>query len=71
VAYTDADLTARITALETALDRHERIVQFADRSVTYNSTSEIIAKIDYFKKQLAQLRQRPRQFRAVGDKALA
>lgn len=69
--YTESDLTSRITALETALDRHERVVKFADREVTYGGPSEIIQKIDYFKKQLSQLRQRPRQFRCVSDKGLA
>lgn len=71
MAYTEADLTTRITALELALDRHERVVKFADREVTYSGPGEIIQKIDYFKTQLARFRGRPRQSILVGDKGLA
>lgn len=71
MAYTEADLLARITALETAFDRHERTVKFADREVTYSSASEIEGRINYFQRKLAALRGRGRQFRLVGDKGLS
>ena len=68
MAYTEADLEARIVALEMALDRHERTVQYADRSVTYNSTAEIRERIDYFSSALARLRARGKQTYLVGNK---
>lgn len=71
MAYTEADLLARITALETAFDRHERTVKFADREVTYSSASEIKERINYFKTELRGLRRGGRQFRLVGDKGLS
>ena len=71
MAYTEADLTARITALELALDRHERVVKFADREVTYRGASEIVSQIEYFTGKLNRLRLRPRQILMVGDKGLA
>lgn len=55
MAYTEVELTAMITALETALTRHEQTVQFKDRSVTFSSTEQIVARIDYFKGQLRAL----------------
>ncbi len=54
MAYTDADLAARIAALETALAREERVVQFADRSVTYTSKAEIYEALNYFKRLLTE-----------------
>lgn len=71
MAYTVADLTARITALELALDRHERVVKFADREVTYAGAGEIFQRLNYFKRELARLRSRPMQTVLVGDKGLA
>ncbi len=38
MAFTDADLTA----VRTALTKGERVVQYADRSVTYRSVEELL-----------------------------
>lgn len=70
VAYTEAQLLAKISALEAAFDRHERVVQFADRSVTFASFDEILDRINYYKGLLSELRGRPRQFAIVGQKGL-
>jgi hypothetical protein len=53
VAYTADELTVTITRLEGALVRGELEVQFADRSVRYKSSSEILTALDYFKRLLA------------------
>jgi hypothetical protein len=55
VPYTEAELTANITALEAAMSRHERVVQMADRSVTYNSIDDIVKSISYFRDRLNEL----------------
>lgn len=74
VADTVESLQAKIAALELAFERHELTVEFADRKVTYASTREIEARIDYFKRKLALLldtaRSRPRQFFAVTGRGL-
>jgi len=56
MAYTEADLTARITALETAYARGEQTVQFVDRAVTYKSNAAVWDALNYFKGLLNQLR---------------
>lgn len=70
VPYTQAELEAKIAAIETAMARGELRVDFADRSVTYRSTAELITASDYFKRLLTQLvtPTRSRQTVAVGSK---
>ena len=65
-----ATLTAKITALEAALDRHELEVEFADRRVRYRPTAEIISQIDYYRTQLRDSYSRPRQFLGVAGRGL-
>lgn len=55
MAYSEADLVTNITALESALARGERTVQFSDRSVTYASATELKERIDYFVGLLRQV----------------
>lgn len=66
MAATAEELQAKITALETALERSERSVQFADRAVTYRSFEEIRSQITYFQNQLNALNRRPKQAFGVG-----
>jgi hypothetical protein len=66
VAYSSADLAA----IETAIARGERVVQFSDRSVTYRSIDELLqAKADILR-DLPASTSRPRQYVAVGSKGL-
>lgn len=55
MAYTSAELDAKIVALETALSRGELRVDFADRSVTYRSVTETVQALEYFKGLLTNL----------------
>lgn len=55
MAYTQAELEAKIAALETTLARGELRVDFSDRSVTYRSTDDLTAAIEYFKKLLSDM----------------
>lgn len=71
MAQTAAQLQTIIENLEAELLRVESKVTFADRSTEFKSPSQISASIKYFKGQLAELRQRPRQIRMVADKGLA
>ena len=68
---TAAELLAKITALEGALERHEQSVQFGDRTVQYSTTEQIVDRINYFRRQYAQLTAtRSKQTIAVGSKGL-
>jgi hypothetical protein len=55
VAYTEEQLRARIETLESGLLQIAKGVTFADRGVQYNSAAELIERIDYFKRLLAEL----------------
>ncbi len=69
MAYTQAQLEAKIAALETAFDRQQLSVDFADRRVTYRSFDEIEQAINYYKRLLAELGVgRSRQSYAVASK---
>lgn len=72
VAYTQVEIEAKLLAIETALARGELRVDFADRSVTYRSTTELISAADYFKRLLTQVvpATRSRQTIAVASKGL-
>jgi hypothetical protein len=48
-------ISASISALESALSRGETRVQFADRAVEYKSTSEVITALAYFRQQLREV----------------
>lgn len=64
VAYSSADLAA----IEAAIARGERTVQYADRSVTYRDVTELLqAKADILR-SLPTSTTRPRQYVAVGSK---
>jgi len=52
VAYSTAQLEAKIAALEGALSRQSKTVQFADRAVTYKSFDEIMQMIAYWERKL-------------------
>jgi len=67
MAATASELQSKIDALELALTRNERSVQFADRAVTYRSFEEIRSQISYFQTQLNALNGRPKQSVAVGS----
>jgi len=75
VAYTEAELNAKILALETTLARGELRVDFADRSVTYRSIDEIVKSLEYFQRLLVPLAaatSRPvRQFFGVASRGLS
>jgi len=69
VAYTQAQLEAKIAALEGAFDRQQLSVDFADRRVTYRSFDEIEQAINYYKRLLGELGVgRPRQMYGVTSK---
>jgi hypothetical protein len=68
VAYTEAQLTAYITALETALSRGELRVTFSDRAVEYRSIDELTKAIAYFEQKLRELAGRPKQSLGVAAK---
>lgn len=69
MAYTQEQLESKIAALESALDRHSLTVEYADRRLTYVSTTEIIDRINYYKRLLAELSVgRPRQSYGVASK---
>lgn len=55
MAYTQAELEAKIAALETTLARGELRVDFSDRSVTYRSIDELTKALEYFKRLLSDL----------------
>lgn len=55
VAYTQAELEAKITALETTLARGELRVEFADRVVVYRSVGELTDALNYFQRLLTQV----------------
>ena len=59
---TEADIDAAISALQTALSKGERSVQFADRSVIYKSTEEVLDALRYFEGLKGSAVERPRQF---------
>jgi hypothetical protein len=65
-AYTDADLLA----IRRAIARGERSVQFADRSVTYRSTEELIAAESRISRALSSTAttRRRKQTRAYSSK---
>lgn len=70
MADTVESLTTKIEALELALTRQSRTVQFGDRSQTYASFAEITSAIRYFQAKLAALTNRPRQYRIVANRGL-
>jgi hypothetical protein len=70
MADTVASLTEKIEALELALTRQTRTVQFGDRSQTYASFTEIVSAIRYFQAKLAALNNRPKQYRIVANRGL-
>ena len=53
--YVQSEVETKITQLETALARGELRVDFADRSVTYKNTKEIVDAIAHFQRVLARL----------------
>jgi hypothetical protein len=63
VAFTQQDLEA----VEHAIARGERVVQFADRSVTYRSIQELQIAQEMISAQLNQAT-RKKQFLGVGNK---
>lgn len=62
MAYTQSDLAA----IQRAIAKGERSVQFADRSVTYRSMEELLQAERRIADALNPTR--PRQYRGVGDK---
>lgn len=62
--YTDADLTA----IRAALLRGEKVVQFADRSVTYRSIEELQAVEQSILTELTTTRTRGKQTLGVASK---
>lgn len=55
MAYTQTELEAKITALETALARGVTRVDYSDRSVTYRSVQELQNSLSYFQRLLSQV----------------
>lgn len=55
MAHTEAELNAKIAAIENAMARGELSVEYADRRVTYRSTSDLQSAADYFRRLLAQI----------------
>lgn len=56
----------QLAAIRTAIARGERVVQFADRSVTYRSMEELLAAEARIEEALRTAR--PRQFLGVSRK---
>jgi hypothetical protein len=52
MALSDSDVAAMISALETALGSGELTVEYAGRRITYRSSDELIAALNYFKQRL-------------------
>ena len=73
MAYTQAQLESKITALESALASGVLRVDFADRSTTYRSVTEIQDALSYFQRLLTNTlgTSRPKQSFAVTSKGLA
>ncbi len=67
MAYTQTDLAA----INAALLRGEKSVQFADRSVTYRDIAEIIQVRDIIIAELAPATVRRRQYLGVSSKGLS
>ncbi len=68
MALTLVQVTEYIFALETALARAERRVQFADRAVEYNSPADLLKAINYYKDLAAELSSAPKQTLVVASK---
>jgi len=64
LAYTQTDLDA----IDTALLRGEKSVQFADRSVSYRDIAEIIEVRNIITAELGRTANRRRQFLGVSSK---
>lgn len=64
--YDSAVVEAKIEALEGALTRQSKTVQFADRAVTYKSFDEILQQIRYWQSKLP--RTRSKVFHVTSDK---
>lgn len=69
---TQSELESAIAAIERTLAMGQLRVDFADRSVTYRSTDDLLKALDYFKQQLAVLVSgRSKQTVLVASKGLA
>jgi hypothetical protein len=68
MALTQAQVEARIEAIDFALARGERSVQFSDRSVSYRSIEELMAARAHFVTLLALLAGRVKQTLIVASK---
>lgn len=66
MAFTQTDLDA----IRTAIARGERVVQFADRSVTYRSMDELLAAETRISRALASTTQTSKQSIGVSSKGL-
>lgn len=67
MAFTQTDLDA----VNTALLRGEKSVQFADRSVTYRSVDEILKVKEQITSELGRTNRRRRQFLGYSSKGLS
>jgi hypothetical protein len=67
VAYTTEQLESKIEALEGALSRQSKTVQYADRAVTYKSFEEIMQMIAYWERKL-RTSPRSKVFHVTADK---
>jgi hypothetical protein len=74
MAWTLAQIDAAIDQLQTALAKGERSVTLTwdtrSSGVTYDTKSEILKGLEYFKAQRATATSRPRQWAVYSDKGL-
>lgn len=59
--------SANLAAIDAAIARGERSVQFADRTVTYRSTEELLQARREILAEMSRAARRPKQFRAVAN----
>lgn len=65
-----ATAQASLGAIEAAMAKGERTVQFADRAVTYRSMDELMTAQQYWAGKVALLGGRPKQSLGYAEKGL-
>ncbi len=68
MALTEAEIDAKITALQIELARPQRSITFADRGTILKSNEELLQALAYYESLKASLVERPRQFLGYSKK---
>jgi hypothetical protein len=63
-----AEAQAALAAIDSAIARSERTVQFSDRAVTYRSMDELMTARQFYAGQVALIGGRPKQSLGVATK---